>query len=806
MLAEMLADTATNQTDSTEARRYTEAELKIRKKLVGKHPDARVRLDPSWPEFGGINDWLKLAGAYERAADLPGDISASVAYLRNAVAALDPLLKDHPSPSTFWPLPEDQVLALSSYLAHLEAKLAKALTQDGNLDEAVQWAQKSARSAEQAAKIAPNHGDRKAEPSLVASYRDLGDVLAAAGQVTEASKYYNRACDILKPSIKPYEDYRSEDKYRPDGPAELDLLWEKLIRDSLNRSNANSALITATEACAYWKELGRHYGINNLGEAHLAAAWLRHGNICEMDGRKDEAGRSISEATKIQDEFQQAVPGLLVTLAEILARRLSLCNQTNRPDPLGERYIKQALSALRAASETPLLFPENLPASVSLKPLASRPEFVDTVRTWAARDQGQKPPGLESGIVSVRDQKLIRSASANQKEITLQGLISSAKWIGVGAGRQLHLNFDGVLRKDLTAILQEYQRFEIQSKLASLTGRALAAGDLEGLLKGALFEFKGTPGAFNGRIHLFLTSPEQIVHLTPASERGSALSEGSSVARAAGDSNLGFARSVSPAMPPGVIHVGDESALEHATGKEITAQGLIDTAKWSASGNVMSIEFADAVEGGVYAVVFKKDGTNIAAAVGGDPEKVLPGKSVRVSGKLVMYQGRPEIIITNASQIVFIGDGATGTPAISSLEQVTNSPAATNETPHQPSAAPGTLRASDSEAIKSAVHKNVRLEGTVQSAEWSPSGAVMSIQFKDAGDQGLFAVIFKKDAESIKAGIGGDAAEILVGKSVQLLGNLTIYRGRPQIIVTNASQIILTSGATNAAAKTASQQ
>ena len=120
----------------------------------------------------------------------------------------------------------------------------------------------------------------------------------------------------------------------------------------------------------------------------------------------------------------------------------------------------------------------------------------------------------------------------------------------------------------------------------------------------------------------------------------------------------------------------------------------------------------------------------------------------------------------------------------------------------EPTTQGAAIAASETDTIKGKMGETVTLEGEVESASWSKSGAVMNVMFKDAGDDGVMITIFKSSREKLDAAFDGDAAAKLAGAKVQVTGKVESYggkkeswKGRPQIVVNAPEQIKITEAA-----------
>ncbi|HWP41061.1 MAG TPA: hypothetical protein VNL70_09045 [Tepidisphaeraceae bacterium] len=108
---------------------------------------------------------------------------------------------------------------------------------------------------------------------------------------------------------------------------------------------------------------------------------------------------------------------------------------------------------------------------------------------------------------------------------------------------------------------------------------------------------------------------------------------------------------------------------------------------------------------------------------------------------------------------------------------------------------PAVIDATDTEALKAALGKEVVVEGYISKAEWSRSGRVMNIEFLDSV---LLGAVFERQRAKLDEAFGGDLAAALRDAKARFRGKLIEYggyveslKGRPQIIINSASQITI---------------
>jgi DNA/RNA endonuclease YhcR with UshA esterase domain len=234
-----------------------------------------------------------------------------------------------------------------------------------------------------------------------------------------------------------------------------------------------------------------------------------------------------------------------------------------------------------------------------------------------------------------------------------------------------------------------------------------------------------------------------------------------------------------------VLSAADTEKLLAAAGQRVAVTGIVSTAKWSASGKVMNIEFENAANG-LLAVIFKSGKSNLEQVLGPDLVKLAPGAGVAIRGVVKIYRERPEIILSSPFQIKL-------TQEASQEIAPTNSPA----TAMSPPEVRGTtafvvpanaLDAVDIEKLRAAVGQQVVITGKVDTAVWSLSGKVMSIHFENASE-GLVAALFLQSAPAFNRALGDDPSKALPGQTVAIKGKLQLYRERPQIVLHDPAQL-----------------
>ncbi len=112
-----------------------------------------------------------------------------------------------------------------------------------------------------------------------------------------------------------------------------------------------------------------------------------------------------------------------------------------------------------------------------------------------------------------------------------------------------------------------------------------------------------------------------------------------------------------PASQPSEISVSDKDALTAVTDKDATVTGTVASAKWSSSGKVLLIKFADTSTTGFTSVIFSKNKEAFDKAFGGDVAAALKGAKASVHGTVKIWAARddqdkkPEVIIGKADDL-----------------------------------------------------------------------------------------------------------------------------------------------------------
>ena len=112
-----------------------------------------------------------------------------------------------------------------------------------------------------------------------------------------------------------------------------------------------------------------------------------------------------------------------------------------------------------------------------------------------------------------------------------------------------------------------------------------------------------------------------------------------------------------PSSAPSVLQVTDIDGIKAAMNQEATVEGVIDSAAWSSSGKVMVIKFKDTEFSGA---AFSRIKEQLDKAFSGDVAKTLTGAKVRLKGKIGEFKEKPQIVISQTTQITILEPGESG--------------------------------------------------------------------------------------------------------------------------------------------------
>jgi hypothetical protein len=99
--------------------------------------------------------------------------------------------------------------------------------------------------------------------------------------------------------------------------------------------------------------------------------------------------------------------------------------------------------------------------------------------------------------------------------------------------------------------------------------------------------------------------------------------------------------------PPRVISASSKADIDSAM-PTVIVTGVVDNVQ--AGENRLTINFKDTKETQFYAIALS-GADELNKAFGGDLAKAITAKAVRVTGHVVLYRGKPEIVISSPDQL-----------------------------------------------------------------------------------------------------------------------------------------------------------
>lgn len=115
-------------------------------------------------------------------------------------------------------------------------------------------------------------------------------------------------------------------------------------------------------------------------------------------------------------------------------------------------------------------------------------------------------------------------------------------------------------------------------------------------------------------------------------------------------------------------------------------------------------------------------------------------------------------------------------------------PLASISAPNIPTDLPGIIAANDDAAIRAAIGKNVTIKGKVSQVGATKTGSMTFINFEGSA-RGNFVLVLKKDYLARVAGAFGGDIKNLQGKTVEVRGELILYRETPEIELRSETEI-----------------
>jgi DNA/RNA endonuclease YhcR with UshA esterase domain/HKD family nuclease len=215
------------------------------------------------------------------------------------------------------------------------------------------------------------------------------------------------------------------------------------------------------------------------------------------------------------------------------------------------------------------------------------------------------------------------------------------------------------------------------------------------------------------------------------------------------------------ATPPGVISWQD---AEQYVGQEVTVQGQV--VHTYDSGKVTFLNFDEDYRNTLTIVLFP----SIYDQFPEKPAVYFDGRLIQVSGPVKMYEGKPEIVVSDPAQIQVLDDTASAAPAaVPSSPTPAPAPAADAPVPWQDAG--------------DYVGQKVTVAGEVVRSY--NSGKVVFLNFDEDWRGKFSVVIFASDFDNFPQ----PPEEMYLHKAIHATGKIKEYKGAPEMIVESPEQI-----------------
>ncbi len=347
---------------------------------------------------------------------------------------------------------------------------------------------------------------------------------------------------------------------------------------------------------------------------------------------------------------------------------------------------------------------------------------------WA---QARAQPSAPVGLVDWR-----QAGDYVGAEITVEGEIVRT----YDSGKVTFLNFSQDYRNTLSLVIfaSDYDRYPRQPAELFLRQTVRA----HGLVK-----------LYEGAPEIILSSPDQIEILG-----------GQAQAAETATATVVTAPTIPPAASaPPPATAGQPVAWQDAgafVGQEIIVEGQI--VRTHDTGKVTFLNFTDDWRGTLSIVIF----ASAYAAFPTPPVQFFRDQFVRVRGRVKEYQGAPEIVVESPDQIQVLTAAPASSPAAPPAAAATAPP--TGVVPWQ--------------QAENYLGQTITVSGRVVRAH--DTGNITFLNFSSARDQ-FVAVIFAEDYDRFPS----PPAALFADRQVWITGEIALYQGTPQIVITHPDQI-----------------
>ena len=108
-----------------------------------------------------------------------------------------------------------------------------------------------------------------------------------------------------------------------------------------------------------------------------------------------------------------------------------------------------------------------------------------------------------------------------------------------------------------------------------------------------------------------------------------------------------------------------------------------------------------------------------------------------------------------------------------------------------PTSQPVVVNLGDKQALEANMGKEVVVEGTVSDAQWSSTGRVFIIKFKEGEATGFQGALLARNRDAVEKAFNGDLSNAFEGAKIRLAGKLQTYRQHAEILIDDPQQITI---------------
>ncbi len=565
------------------------------------HVDYRREWARNWDERGLI---------YQRA----GDWAAAQGAVEQALKLKQTLAREFPDDPEF-----------TRAYARSWDELGKIHARFNRYDDAEQ-------ALEQATRVKRELTDR--HPAQIEYRRDEARSWDELGKMRLSARRYDEAVEALERSLAIKVDLVKRHPRDPDFLRDLAITWSELGKTHAQREQHQQALHAFEEAYDVFNELAAGYPGNSDYLRDLARNYSERGRLYDRAGDRATAQALFKESHERYLRLVANAPNsrsLRMDLAYMLgfwsnalrgseaqqrledARRiwLQLAREYPKDDGIRRSLTWTELRISEVSGRTPEPVSEDGAESAAdvLLPAPDRwhrpfgpAEPTDTRQPTAATDP-----------LDAHDIELLK-AHAGQS-VAVRGTILTIV-LQVGRTELSFLQF-GTTRGQFTGVIH-------RNALAAFT---TIYGERLDDLAGTEVELEGIVSVFNGTPQIVLNRPEQIRVLAEPDTRTASRTD----------------------IPTLSARAMDE--LRSHEGRQVVVEGMIRNATAQDGGMRTFLNFEKIGDEQLTGVIYPDRVPVLEAALGGDLHGALAGRTIRLSGRIYLHRGNPNIEIREPDQI-----------------------------------------------------------------------------------------------------------------------------------------------------------